>query len=147
MLICHDLGKGGFNEITGIALPLFCSSLFRKAVRISGIKKYTERLKAFVGEGGSSQWFVFLFCSVYPLCHEEQLMPDSTSSDKSNVRSYLKRMMFVSCPAATGQFKFLAWISASLHSLEFKISSKKSLIYLILLFLNAFVHLIFIKKK
>lgn len=89
MLICHDTDKGGFNEITGIALPLFCSSLFKKAVRISGIKKYTESLKAFVGGGGGgSQWFGFLFCPVYPPCHKEQLMPDITSNNKSNAGSY-----------------------------------------------------------
>lgn len=141
MLICHDVGKGGFNEITSIALPLFCSSLFRNAVRISGIKKYTESLKALVGAGGS-QWFGFLFCPVYPLCCKEQLMPNITSSDKSNVGNCLKRLMFSFCPAVTGQFKFLAWISGSLNSLEFKISS-----IFCSLFLHSFVHLIFIKIK
>jgi len=53
VLICHDSGKGGFNEITGIALPLFSSSLIRRAVRISGTKKYTENLKDLGGGGGT----------------------------------------------------------------------------------------------
>lgn len=43
----------------------------------------------------------FLAYPMYPLCHKEQLMSDTASSVKSNVGTYLKRLMPWFCPAVT----------------------------------------------